>query len=51
MVMEDNIINIKKIGIIGAGTIGASWATFFITKGFSINLHDVSKGYLDKAYM
>jgi 3-hydroxyacyl-CoA dehydrogenase len=27
-----DIEKIKKIGVIGAGTIGSSWATFFAVK-------------------
>ncbi len=34
---------VKKIAVIGAGTIGASWATFFAMKGYNVKLQDVSK--------
>ena len=48
--MKNKILGVKKIGIVGAGTIGASWATFYITKGFSINLQDINEGLLKKGY-
>ena len=32
---------VKAIGLIGAGTVGASWAAFFAVKGFKVNLFDV----------
>lgn len=31
-----NSANIKKIGIVGTGLIGASWATYFLSKGFRV---------------
>lgn len=32
---------VRTIGLIGAGTVGASWAAFFAAKGFEVNLYDV----------
>jgi 3-hydroxyacyl-CoA dehydrogenase len=31
--------NIKKVAVIGAGTIGAGWATLFAVKGYDVNLY------------
>jgi len=31
---------IKNVSIVGAGTIGASWATLFITKGYQVKMYD-----------
>jgi 3-hydroxybutyryl-CoA dehydrogenase len=31
--------DIEKVAVIGAGTIGASWATLFAMKGYDINLY------------
>ena len=31
---------IERIGVIGAGLIGAEWASFFAAKGMSVNLYD-----------
>lgn len=42
--------NIRNIGIVGAGTIGASWATFFATKGFKVKMFDVSETILTEAH-
>jgi carnitine 3-dehydrogenase len=34
--------SVKTIGQIGAGTLGAGWATFFAVKGFDVNLYDAN---------
>jgi carnitine 3-dehydrogenase len=34
---------IKTIGILGTGTIGSSWATFYAGKGFQLKMYDVDK--------
>lgn len=39
----------KKVAVIGAGTIGASWATLFAAKGRQVNLQDVEEERLDQA--
>lgn len=31
-----NSLNIKNIGIVGTGLIGASWTTYFLSKGFRV---------------
>ena len=31
--------DIKKVAVIGAGTIGANWATLFAMKGYDVNLY------------
>jgi len=33
---------VAKVAVVGAGTIGAGWATFFVAQGLSVNLFDVS---------
>lgn len=40
---------IKKIACVGAGVIGASWATNFLLKGYPVVLYDVEAAFLDKA--
>ena len=32
---------IKNVGIVGTGTIGSSWATFFASKGLTVRMYDV----------
>ena len=39
---------IKTVGILGAGTIGSSWATFFATKGMKVRVHDVDRTVEEK---
>jgi len=34
---------IRNIGILGTGTIGSSWATFYAGKGFQLKMYDVDK--------
>lgn len=29
-------MDIQRIGIVGAGVIGASWAAFYLSKGFDV---------------
>lgn len=31
---------VKRVAVIGAGTIGASWAAFFLSRGLEITVHD-----------
>ena len=38
---------IKRIGILGTGTIGASWATFFAGKGIPVRMYDVDTSILE----
>ena len=38
---------IKRIGILGTGTIGASWATFFASKGIPVRMYDVDASILE----
>ena len=35
---------IKNIGVIGTGTIGASWATYFLSRGFKVKAWDPGDG-------
>jgi carnitine 3-dehydrogenase len=31
---------IRSVGIVGAGTVGASWAAFFLSRGLRVSIHD-----------
>ena len=42
-------MDIKKIGVIGAGTMGTGIAQVAATKGFHVLLHDVEEDYLQKS--
>src|SRR5690606_39052342 len=33
-------MNIKNISVIGCGVIGASWAAYFLARGFHVTAHD-----------
>ena len=35
---------VKRIAVVGTGTIGASWATFFLARGFDVSAHDPATG-------
>jgi carnitine 3-dehydrogenase len=37
-------MQIKHIGIVGTGVIGASWATYFLSKGFEVTATDTAPG-------
>ena len=39
---------IRGIGIIGTGTIGTSWATFYASQGMEVKLFDINPENLDK---
>ena len=39
----------EKIGIVGSGLIGKSWAMIFASEGFSVKLYDVDKNQVSKA--
>ena len=41
--------DIKKIACIGSGVIGSSWASYFLFKGLTVNIQDVSEDRLEKA--
>jgi 3-hydroxyacyl-CoA dehydrogenase len=40
---------IERIACVGAGVIGASWATNFILKGYPVTLFDIKDEFLQKA--
>lgn len=44
-----NVKDIKKIVCTGAGTIGASWATLYLWKGFDVAIHDIDDTALENA--
>ena len=35
-----NVNAVKSIGIVGTGTIGASWAAYFLAQGFKVKAWD-----------
>ncbi len=37
-----NVTHINVVACVGAGIIGASWATLFAQKGYRVNLYDVA---------
>ena len=39
----------EKIGIVGSGLIGKSWAMIFASEGFSVVLYDVDQSQVNKA--
>ena len=43
-------MEIKKVGVVGTGTIGCGWATFFAMKGLETRLYDQQPASLEKAY-
>ncbi len=43
------VSDIKKIACIGAGTIGASWASYFLWKGYPVAVQDVTEEALERA--
>jgi len=36
---------VERVAILGAGTIGASWAAHFLAHGLAVNIWDPAKGY------
>ena len=40
----------KRVGVVGCGTIGCGWATFFAMKGLETRLFDQQPASLEKAY-
>lgn len=44
--MDENLIH--RIGILGTGTIGSSWATFFAVKGMKVRMHDVDPAIMEQ---
>ena len=42
-------MEIKKVGVVGTGTIGCGWATFFAMKGLETRLYDQYAASLEKA--
>lgn len=39
--------SVNTVGIIGAGTIGSSWAAYFLAQGFKVRCWDPMDGYAD----
>lgn len=42
-------MDIKRVGVVGCGTIGCGWATFFAMKGLETRLYDQYSASLEKA--
>src|SRR6185437_11714619 len=47
----------KRVSVIGAGTIGSSWAAYFLARGFEVGAYDPSpngeafaRGFIDNAW-
>jgi len=40
--------SITRIGVLGTGTIGASWTTYFLAHGFAVNAWDPGDGWRDR---
>ncbi len=45
--VDPDATNIRRIGVIGAGTIGASWAAYFLGRGFEVSVSDPAPGARD----
>lgn len=39
---------IKTIGILGTGTIGASWAAYYAAKGFKVKMYDIVPSHMER---
>ena len=39
---------IRQIGILGTGTIGSSWATFFASHGMKVRMHDIDPAVVER---
>lgn len=42
-------MKIQTVACLGAGTIGASWAAYFLSKGLKVNIQDIDDGQIDAA--
>ncbi|HSC25892.1 MAG TPA: 3-hydroxyacyl-CoA dehydrogenase NAD-binding domain-containing protein [Vicinamibacterales bacterium] len=47
--MRSTMLNIKRIGVVGAGTMGSGIAQVFAQAGFDVRLVDTAPGALDRA--
>ena len=45
MLSYQSLDTVNNISVVGTGTIGASWATYFLSKGFKVNAWDPSDGW------
>ncbi|WP_027356217.1 3-hydroxyacyl-CoA dehydrogenase family protein [Desulfofundulus thermocisternus] len=43
------MVGIKKVACLGAGTIGSSWAAYFLIKGLQVNVQDVNEEIIGNA--
>ena len=44
-----NVQDIKKVVCIGGGTIGASWATYYLWRGLDVTIQDITEEALERA--
>lgn len=44
-----NLNDIKTIACIGAGTVGSSWATYFLMKGFKVKVQDINEEIIENS--
>ena len=40
--------SVRRIGILGAGTIGASWTAYFLSRGFAVDAWDPAEGWRER---
>lgn len=45
MFSYQSLDSVKNISVVGTGTIGASWAAYFLSKGFKVKAWDPSDGW------
>ena len=45
MFSYQSLDSVKNISVVGTGTIGASWAVYFLSKGFKVKAWDPSDGW------
>ena len=48
MAQYPNYDSIRRIGVLGTGTIGSSWATYFLAQGFQVSAWDPADGWQDR---
>jgi carnitine 3-dehydrogenase len=45
--MSDGSVPVRRVAVIGAGTIGASWAAYFLSRGLEVTASDPAQGAED----
>ena len=41
--------DVKKVVCVGGGTIGASWASYYLWKGLNVYIQDINEQALERA--